>query len=164
MMTLTLSFDDTNGRKFSYPALASTVENSLADGEVVFRIPSEAKKRMGLSDGIIKNFYLTARVSESQESLLYTGTVDIDTNTGNENARVSALGSQAISIESLQGSVSTPTTLAEDIAAGTPVSSQLNLSNTVSDNSGVNNVLPPSIPGFSTDSNAQDITQITPIS
>jgi hypothetical protein len=164
MMTLTLSFDDTNGRKFSYPALASTVENSLADGEVVFRIPSEAKKRMGLSDGIIKNFYLTARVSESQESLLYTGTVDIDTNTGNENARVTALGSQAISIESLQGSVSTPTTLAEDIAAGTPVSSQLNLSNTVADNSGVNNVLPPSIPGFSTDSNAQDITQITPIS
>jgi len=104
---------------------------------------------------------------------MYTGTVDYDINLSKENARTKELGSQAVTIQSLLAAgnatvTSTKTTGASiDLAVNSETNSlmaQLSdmSSGSISNTDKTKQVLPPVIPGFTTDSNASNLNAIIP--
>ena len=172
-LTLLLGFEDSSGNLFTYPALPSTIEHPLSSGEVVFKISSGARKKIGLDGTNIKNFYVLSDTPGTAQTKMYTGTVDYDINLSKENARVKELGSQAVTIQSLLAAgnatvTSTKTTGASiDLAVNSETNSlmaQLSdmSSGSISNTDKTKQVLPPVIPGFTTDSNASNLNAIIP--
>jgi hypothetical protein len=172
-LNLYIGFEDASGTMFTYPALPSTIEHPLSSGEVVFKISAGARKKIGLDGTTIKNFYVLSATPETPQSKLYVGSVDYDINLPNENARVKELGSQAVSIQSLLATNQGNTTITSNksISLDLSVGSQTNnlmsqladiSSGSVTKETTNNQVLPPVIPGFTTDSNASNINAIVP--
>lgn len=172
-MSLLIGFEDTNGNIFTYPALPSTIESPLSGGEVVFKIGVDARKRIGLDGSNLKNFYVLSYTSGTGQTKMYVGTVDYDINLNKEDARVKELGSQAVTIETLLAAGNSTVTTIQ----GNTVSQDLQVQN--SNNSLIaqlanissgnitgaeskQEVLPPTIPGFTTDSNASSVNAIVP--
>jgi len=172
-LSLLIGFEDSGGKMFTYAALPSTIENPLSNGEIVFKIPSTVRSKMGLDGSNVKNFYVLSDTPGTGMTRMYVGSVDYDINMTQEDARVKALGSQAITLQTLLSS----TTSASATATGSSVSvnlsspssnssivSQLSAmsSGAISGAESANQVLTPVIPGFTTDTNASNLTAIVP--
>jgi hypothetical protein len=128
---------------------------------------------MGLDGTNVKSFYLLSQTPTSGQTKIYVGTVDSDVNMKDEADRVKELGSQAVTLQSLlaagtsPGTVTRNTTLSQDlgvVSQDTSLVSQLNqMSNSsVSKSEKNDQVLPPVIPGFTTDTNASSLNAIVP--
>lgn len=172
-LTLYIAFEDSTGKLFTYPALSSTIDNPLSNGEVVFKILPEARKKIGLDGTSVKNFYILSDTMGSLQSRMYVGTVDYDVNLSGEDARVKALGSQAVTIQSLIAAGSTTIGLdstSNSLAANSQPTQDDSLLSQLSNISSrsingaqtSDQVLAPIIPGFSTDSGASNLTAIKP--
>lgn len=173
-LTLYIGFTDSSNKLFTIPAQASTVENSLNDGEVVFKIDKTVKNRMGLTAKNTKQFYILSDNNNGEKIKIYSGTVQDDSNESNEAARVSNIGSQAVTLKELSirtytgitgatGATSVSTSLGTS-STKTSVMSQLNAANVLSVKADSNTqMLGPVIPGFTTDDNAQNMSSITPV-
>jgi len=172
-LSLLIGFEDSGGKMFTYAALPSTIENPLSNGEIVFKIPSTVRSKMGLDGSNVKNFYVLSDTPGTGMTRMYVGSVDYDINMTQEDARVKALGSQAITLQTLLSS----TTSASATATGSSVSvnlsspssnssivSQLSAmsSGAISGAESANQVLTPVIPGFTTDTNVSNLTAIVP--
>jgi hypothetical protein len=173
-LKLLIGFEDAAGKIFTYPALSSTIESPLSQGEVVFKIPAGAKTRIGLDGSNVKNFYILSNTSSSGDTKMYTGTVDSDINLSKEAQRVVDLGTQAVTVQqlisqnqSVSASVQT-NSISVDLGVAnqkTSITSQINNMTNASPKEGTQmEVLPPVIPGFTTDSNAASISVIKPTS
>jgi hypothetical protein len=172
-LTLLIGFEDSTGKVFTYPSLSSTVSSPLSEGEVVFKLAPDTKKRIGLDGSNVKSFYLLSQTPTGGQTKLYVGTVDSDVNMKDEADRVKTLGSQAVTVQSLLAAGSSPgtvtgnTTLTQDLgvaAQDMSLISQLNQmsSSAVSASEKQDQVLPPVIPGFTTDTNASSLNAIVP--
>jgi hypothetical protein len=168
-----IGFEDSTGKVFTYPSLSSTVSSPLSEGEVVFKLAPDTKKRIGLDGSNVKSFYLLSQTPTGGQTKLYVGTVDSDVNMKDEADRVKTLGSQAVTVQSLLAAGSSPgtvtgnTTLTQDLgvaAQDMSLISQLNQmsSSAVSASEKQDQVLPPVIPGFTTDTNASSLNAIVP--
>jgi hypothetical protein len=172
-LTMYLGFIDSTGKIFTLPALPSTVENALADGEVVFKIPANAKQRMGLDSTSVKTFYILSENAGTGQTKIYTGSVQSDENMNLENARIQNLGSQAITVKDLISGISGATgstgsaTINPNlgvVSSNQSLISQLNQMNIVSiQQEESQQTLLPVIPGFTMDSNAESVNAIAPI-
>jgi len=176
-LTLYIGFTDTTGAIFTYPALPSTTDSPLSSGNVVFLIPAEAYKRIGLNGSNLSSFYILSNASGTSQTKLYQGTVDSDVNLANEAARVSSLGNQAVTIQSLMTSMTatgitasgstvsnSSTTIPNAAAQNVSLLSQLSniSSSSVTGAQTSSQVLPPVVPGLSTVSSASNLNSILP--
>ena len=168
-MTIFIGFNDSSGKLFTYPALPSTIDNPLGMGDVVFLIPAEARKKIGLDGTNISSFYILANATGNTQAKLYIGSVDFESNLSNEQARVQALGSQAVTIQSLTAAGASSTsssagTVPPAQSSSPSILTQLgSISNAaVPGASASNQVLPPTVPGFTSDPNAAGISSIAP--
>lgn len=172
-LSLLIGFEDSSGNVFTYPSLPSTVESPLSQGEVVFRLASDTRKRAGLDGNTVKSFWIISQTATSSQTKLYVGTVDSDVNLKNESERVKSLGAQAVTLQSLQAAGAAPnsnsgnSSISQDlgvVSQDTSIVSQLNeMSNaSVTQSEKNNQVLPAVIPGFTTDSNASNLNAIVP--
>jgi hypothetical protein len=100
-LTILIGFEDSSGKVFTYPALPSTIQSPFSEGEVVFKISADTRKRIGLDGTQVKSFYILTETATSGQTKLYVGTVDSDINMHAENERVKTLGSQALTINTL---------------------------------------------------------------
>jgi hypothetical protein len=176
-MTISIGFADSTGAIFTYPSLPATVENPATSGNVLFLVPAEAYKRIGLNGSNLSSFYILATAPSFNQTKLYQGTVDSDVNIANENARVQALGNQATTIQALTASMtasgatggsansSNASTAVSQPNTTTPsISSQLaSISNTsIAGGTAAAQVPPPVVPGFSTVTSASNLNSIVP--
>jgi hypothetical protein len=173
-LTMYIGFTDSTDKIFTIPALPSSVENSLADGEVVFKIPGNVKQRMGLNDAsVTKTFYILSENQGTGQVKIYNGTVQSDENMSSEPTRITALGSQAITVKDLLAGIgATGSTAGNAISPnlGVKASSQslvsqlnnMNITSVLQEEQ--QQILSPVIPGFTVDSNAESINAIAPVS
>jgi hypothetical protein len=172
-LALQIGFEDTNGNIFTYPALSSTIESPLSSGEVVFKIGADARKRIGLDGSNVKNFYVLSFTPGTGQTKMYVGSVDYDVNLSKEDARVKELGSQAVTIESLLAAGNATVTASQNnsISLDLQVQNSNNSllaqlssisSGTITGAEATQEVLPPVIPGFTTDTNASSVNAIVP--
>ena len=172
-LTLLIGFEDYTGKIFTYPALPSTIENPLSSGEVVFKILPEARKRIGLDGTAVKNFYVISENAGTGQIKMYTGTVDYDINLSTENQRVKDLGTQAVTLQTLlasgasASSLNTTGSVSVDLNVTQQTSSLISQLSQISSASITgaetkDQVLPPVIPGFTTDTNASGLSAVVP--
>jgi hypothetical protein len=160
-----ISFKDSAGNIFKFPVQDSTQENSLSEGEIVFKIPGSVRKRADVDSGV-KSFYIVA-VSEQAETLLYTGSVDIVENIEKETARVESIKTKAAeSANSVPSAVNQANSEVQMPIPASPLPSQspsltdqLTIVNSlqVKEEIEKEEVQPIDIPGFSVDSNAASV-------
>lgn len=164
--SIAIAFKDSVGNIIRYASESSNSQNSLAKGEVVFKLPDFLRTKI-ISSSNIQSFFLVTEAVGTSETLLYSGTVDVIENVSTENDRVMKLAITSTSVSSITGassSVSNSTnilttdnrSLLQSLVSSS--SASLNLSN-------LTEVLPPSIPNFNfgTDGSVSMRNSISPV-
>ena len=182
---VSMVFKDLAGHLLKYPAQDSTPENSRAQGELVFKIPGDVKKKvLGTNASTVKNFYIITSTPGNSDTIIYTGSVDSIENIHKEPRRLQDILSAA--------QVNTPNSLIKtknpELAGATtvrPPSNAFNLEEIVTPGKGASildtltagnieainsikgtqQVHPAVIPGFSNDPKAVSVKfGVTPVS
>lgn len=174
-LNIFIGFLDNAGKMFTIPAQVSTIENSLYDGEVVFKVDKSVKSRMGLTTKNTKMFYILSENDNGEKIKLYSGTVQDDSNEANEHSRIVTVGSQAVTMKELSirtyagatGATGATQSVYTNLGVNSKTNSlvsQLNKANVLSVKPEHNlQTINPIIPGFTTDDNAQNMSSITPV-
>lgn len=178
--TIQLAFKDLTGADILIPAQDSTQENSLADGELVFKIPAYVRTKVIGNTKDVKNFYLLSSNTGSSNTIMYTGTVDNISNIGKETARLQTLSTTATSLTSLiakgatsSSATTTKTSTPGQLTTSTGPAPAPSIISTLTSNNAANvntvkqtqQVQPPSIPGFTIDQKAVSVKNaLTPAS
>lgn len=100
-----LAFKDSTGNMIKIPALDSTSGTSAIDGEIVFKIPGNIRKKIDLEEGV-KNFYIISTLEGTSDTLLYTGSVDINENIDKEDSRLKEIITEVVNSTPLSDSIS----------------------------------------------------------
>lgn len=172
-----LAFKDKTGNILRYPALASTSENSLVDGEIVFKLAGDVRSKV-LYDDLPKTFYILAGQASGSETLMYTGSVEKIEKIKEEPSRVEGVKAKAeipptapitnpdIASQITAAAAAKPVSFFSTAAQqnvpktkSTSVSTQLaeNSSLAITGDVSLNETQPVSIPGFSNDQEAISI-------
>jgi hypothetical protein len=169
-----LSFKDLAGNFLKYSAQNSTPENSRAQGDLMFKIPGDVKKKvLGDNKDLIKNFYIVSSTPGNAETILYTGTVDSVENIHKETVRLQTVISNVTTSASGKSSAKTSSTSDQKIESittpgkGPSILDTLTANNTENINTvkGTTEVHPTVIPGFSNDTKAVSVKfGVTPVS
>lgn len=154
-----IAFKDATGNMVKIPAQPSDTNSSLAQGELIFKLPDTLKKKI-FTTNTVQPFYILSLTTGSNETLLYSGTVDKIENISKETARAKDIVTVAqTSSTSTGASASVMTSSAAStgiVKPGKSILSTLTESNSLSidsikDTPEVNQVV---IPGYSVDSGA----------
>ncbi len=158
-----MAFKDATGNMIKIPAQPSDSNSSLAQGELIFKLPDTLKKKVFTTD-TVQPFYILSLTTGSNETLLYSGTVDKIENINKETARAKEVvtmaqtSSTTTGASDTMGSSDTMSSAASTgvVKPGKSILSTLTESNSLSidsikDTPEVNQVV---IPGYSVDSGA----------
>lgn len=173
---VSIAFKDLNGNILKIPAEPSSSEHPASQGDIVFKIPGYMRNKILTSNTVPQPFYLVTESSSAPETLIYTGTVDNVEKIGGEFVRatnlVSSSTSQSTTTSSTVGSTATATSEGALATVKTGGTKSVSLFQTLTDmnSSSVDSVkstpavLPPSIPNFSFDDDADSVKSISPVS
>jgi hypothetical protein len=159
-----IAFKDQSGNKLRIPAQPSDSHSSLAKGEVIFKLPDTLKKKV-LPTKAVQPFYILSLTDGTNETLIYSGTVDRIENINKETARakdIVTVAQTSMSTNSTGASASSTTTsgtTAPLVKPGKSILSTLSDANSLAVDSikstpEVNTVV---IPGYSVDERATSV-------
>ena len=150
-----IAFKDATGNMIKIPAQPSDSNSSLAQGQLIFNLPDTLRKKIFTTD-TVQPFYILSLTTGSNETLIYSGTVDKIENISKETARAKDVVTVAQTSTTTEATVSTTAASTGMVKPGKSILSTLTESNSLSvdsmkDTPEVNQVV---IPGYSTDSGA----------
>jgi hypothetical protein len=161
-----MAFKDAAGNMIKIPAQPSDSNSSLAQGELIFKLPDTLRKKIftnnkNIATTAVQPFYILSLTTGSNETLIYSGTVDKIENIGKETARAKEIVTVA-QTSSPESGTTTSTAMESSSAStgvvkpGKSILSTLTESNSLSIDSmkATPEVNPVVIPGYSTDEGA----------
>ena len=170
----TISFKDSLGKLVSFAALNSTTQNSLASGDVIFKVTGDLYDKVlgaisASNNANTSTFNIISNPVGTSSTVIYTGSVDRIENIAKEQARMLLLSGtassptiSATSTVTVSGTGSTGSTLSSLTTASSvqpSILQQLNVANSqsISELNLQQEVHPISIPNFTVDTNALSI-------
>lgn len=170
---IVIAFKDQGGNTIRIPAQPSDSNSSLAKGEVIFKLPDNLRKKV-LTSRAVQPFYILSLTDGTNETLIYSGTVDRIENANKETARAKEIAtvSQTSNSTNSTGSVSDSSNMAAGavtptVMPGKSILSTLTEANSLSVDSikSTPEVNPVVIPGYSIDERAVSVKMgVKPIS